>query len=157
MPTSPPISPCSKTTIQASSSLGGGQTPLASEHSGDLASEPCPGWQHPIWGGSSQLAGRQTGSREQGPEPAPWYNATQRLKGVRKNRARKNTEVEEEAAAKEPSEPLKLCNAAIWAHTQTDYQHQQSHHLIQPSTDSDVSYIILSNFFCFRCCFSSPC
>lgn len=31
-----------------------GQAPLAAELSEDLPSEPCPGWQHLIWGGEGR-------------------------------------------------------------------------------------------------------
>lgn len=51
MPTQPPTRLVLNCDNNNSGSLMlGGQAPLASELSGDLASEPCPGWQHQIWG-----------------------------------------------------------------------------------------------------------
>lgn len=129
-------------------------------------SEPWPGWQHPIWGegGMSQLAKRQKGSREQGPKPAPWYNATQRLKGVRKNRTRgknRGRRRRSKGAQQTFGTTKKFFTTLQYGHTHTHNVHNISlparhrQHTspptppLKPCMNSNVSCIILISFVFF--------
>lgn len=114
-------------------------------------------------GGVSQLARRQKGSREQGPKPAPWYNATQRLKGVRKNRTRgKKTEEEEAKGAQRTFGTTKTFFTTLrYGHTHTQYT--QYHppntntplhpHSPTPTLHELKCLMHYSDFFCFLCLF----
>lgn len=87
-------------------------------------------------GGVSQLARRQTGSREQGLKPAPWYNATQRLKGVRKNRTNQKNKSRRRRRSKGAQQTFRTTKTFF-----TTLQYGNTHmHTISPPLQSPTPY-----------------